>query len=256
MATLQNLLCYLVAIYIGFCITLYFAQRSLIYHPTHGEGLIASAVTELEVDGLSIKVSAREHPGPNALIYFGGNAEAVAQSLPDYSQAFPNHAIYMLHYRGYDGSAGMPSEAALHTDAKALFDKVKTQHPNVTLIGRSLGSGVAVRLAATTDVHGLVLITPYDSILNIARTQFPWLPVGLLLKDRFESARFAPLVKARTIILAAQDDQIIPKESTQALLEAFRPDIAKISWIPEVDHNSISDVRNYFELMSIEQGRS
>lgn len=123
-------------------------------------------------------VSIRPHDGPKALIYFGGNAEDVSLSLPLFSKAFPEYAIYLLHYRGYGGSSGTPSETALRDDAHALFDKVYTEHPSTVVIGSSLGTGVAVHLASQRPASRLILIMSYDSIQDIAAFRFPYIPVS------------------------------------------------------------------------------
>ncbi|MSR12966.1 MAG: alpha/beta hydrolase [Gammaproteobacteria bacterium] len=235
------------------CLAMFLGQRSLLYHPTpttpQGDPAIAM---DLAVVGAVVKVSVREREGRNALIYFGGNAEQVSYNLPAFEIAFPNHAIYMLHYRGYNGSGGAPTEAALHADAKVLFEWVEAKHTAITLVGRSLGSGVAVRLAATNKVQHLVLITPYDSISNVAKVRYPWLPVGLLLQDTFDSARYAPRITAPTVIVAGEYDLVIPPARTAALYTAFMPGIATLKNVPRADHNSISAVSNYYDLMDIE----
>lgn len=230
--------------YIGLCITLYCVQRSFMYFPTKpGENSERSSMV-LEVADASLRVSVRPKEGPLALIYFGGNAEDVSHSLQDFSTNFPEHAIYMLHYRGYSGSTGYPTEQALHADAQKLFDMVNERHSQIALIGRSLGSGVAIRLAATNPVERLVLITPYDSMMNIAREKLPWLPVSLLMVDRFESWRIAPDVLVPTLILAASEDETVPLPRTQALLRSFLP-VATMRVLKGVDHNSITSSPEY-----------
>ncbi len=146
--------------YVGICIALYCVQRSFIYFPTKSSEHSEQSSMVLEVADASLRVAVRPKEGPLALIYFGGNAEDVSQSLLDFSTAFPEHAIYMLHYRGYCGSTGYPTEQALHADAQKLFDKVSQQHSQIALIGRSLGSGVAIRLAATNPWNGSSLSRP------------------------------------------------------------------------------------------------
>lgn len=240
------------ASYVGLCLLLFLLQRSLLYFPTKAPGAQASIVS-LEVEDASLRISYRHHDGAAALIYFGGNAEDVANTLPQFATAFPNHAIYMPHYRGYGGSSGQPSESALHQDALALFSMVQAQHPEIILVGRSLGSGVAIRLAATNPISRLVLITPYDSILNVTKQKFPFLPVGLLLLDTYESWRFAPRVRAPTLILAASNDNIIPKESTRALYQSFSPGVATMRILVGTDHNLISTTAEY--LTAIQTGK-
>ena len=132
----------------------------------------------LAVDGAEVAVTTQPAQGTRALLYFGGNAEDVSASLPQLARDFPGRALYLMHYRGYGASTGRPSEAALHADALALFDKVHATQPQVAVMGRSLGSGVAVRLAAQRPVSALVLVTPYDSLRDGAARQRPVFPVG------------------------------------------------------------------------------
>ena len=239
----------IIVAYVGVCLYLFFSQRSFIYFPTEVAQAEPATTATLSVSDATLKLSVRPHAGPNALIYFGGNAEDVSQSLAAFAMAFPDYAIYMLHYRGYGGSSGKPSEAVLHADAQALYEMVRARHPNILVVGRSLGSGVAVRLAATRPVSRIVLATPYDSLVNLAKMQFPYVPVGLLLQDRYESWRYAPQIKARTLILAAENDEVIPRESTMSLYNAFAPGVARMKVITGVGHNSISSSPEYMPAM-------
>lgn len=235
--------------YAGLCAALFAFQRSLIYFPQpRADNGPASSIT-LALTTEKIVVSVRPHPGPKALIYLGGNAEDVAASLPLLSAAFPEHAIYLLHYRGYGGSSGKATEQALHADAEALFDHVQRQHPELTVVGRSLGSGVAIRLATRRPLQRLVLITPYNSLQEIAAAQYPWIPVRWLLSDTFESWRHAPAVTVPTLVLLAEHDQLIPHASTERLLAHFKPGIARRVVIAQSDHNSILDRVDYQQLL-------
>src|ERR1700760_1545148 len=163
--------------YIGFCAALYTMQRSFQYFPTPRRlGPSQMAGTFRNGDTL-LQLTVRPHEGPGAVLYFGGNGEDVSSSVAPLLAAFPEREIVMLHYRGFGGSAGRPTEADITADAAGLFDQGHAQHPDVIVIGRSLGSGVAARLASTRPVAGLVLVTPYDSLLGIAQRQFPYVPV-------------------------------------------------------------------------------
>jgi pimeloyl-ACP methyl ester carboxylesterase len=101
-----------------------------------------------------------------------------------------------MNYRGYGGSDGTPSETALLSDALFVFDYMLATEgidpAHVVLMGRSLGSGVAVHVAAKRKVGGVILVTPFDSLVNVARAHYPIFPVGLMLKHRFDSAALAP----------------------------------------------------------------
>jgi pimeloyl-ACP methyl ester carboxylesterase len=234
-------------LYAGGCLLLFVNQRGMIYLPQ--PGMRGGASFTLPVAGAALAIATRELPGPKAIIYFGGNAEDVAASLPALAQAFPRHALYLMHYRGYGASTGKPTEADLHADAKVLYDHVARLHPDVSVIGRSLGSGVAVRIAAENRVAHLVLVTPYDSLATVAARQFRWFPVRALMRDKFDSFSYAPKVQAHTLVLLAKRDEIIPRASTENLLGSFRPGVASLVEIPGAGHNTISDAPRYTAAM-------
>ncbi|QHC96404.1 hypothetical protein PspR84_17770 [Pseudomonas sp. R84] len=247
--TLMSLVALIVAVYLVLCAALFFFQRSLIYFPQPNAVTSADSQLTLSMPDAQVSVVTRERVGPRALIYFGGNAEDVSRNLPEFAEAFPEYAVYLLNYRGFGGSSGSPSEAAIAEDALALFDQVYASHPQVSLIGRSLGSGVAVRLASQRPVQQLILVTPYNSLEEIATRQYPWVPVQWLLKDRFESGKYAAHIRVPTLLLAASDDEVIPRASTQRLLENFPQGVALLRVVPDSGHNSISDRAQYLQWM-------
>ena len=230
------LLVFILAAYLAVCALLFFRQRSMLYFPQKFEG---GAVLDLG-GGARVGVTLHEQPGPGAVIYFGGNAEAVPFSLPELQAVFPGQALYLMHYRGYGATPGVPTEDGLFADALALYEYVRARHPQVTLVGRSLGSGIATRLASVRAVERLVLVTPYDSMASVAAHHYRWLPVRWMLRDRYESARYAASVKAPTVILAAGRDEVIPLASSEALYRAFRPGLATFHLVPDAGHNDIS----------------
>lgn len=224
-------------LYLAGCGALYGWQRSLLYHPQPARQ--AGESLTLPVDGATLQVSVRARPGAPALLYFGGNAEDVSATLPPLARLFPDHALYLLHYRGYGQSTGEPTEPTLHADARALYEHARHAHPEIAVVGRSLGSGVAIRLASERPVTRLVLITPYDSIEAVAAEQFPWLPVRWLIQDRFDSAALAGRVGVPTTLIAAENDTLIRPARTAALMTQFRPGVAHLVNIPGVGHNDI-----------------
>ena len=238
------------AMYLAACLFLYLQQRQLLYFPRPMAPGGEAATRPLRATGPRVLVSTRERAGPRAGGDFGGNAEDVSRSLPTLEAAFPGQALYLLHYRGYGGSEGSPTEEGLVADALALFDQVHAQHPQVTVVGRSLGSGLAVHVAGVRPATRLVLVTPYDSIVGVAQEQYPFMPVSLLMKDRYESFRYAPKVRARTHIIAAELDRIIPRASTKQLLTRFAPGVARMDVVAGAGHNSISEDPHYLQLLS------
>lgn len=246
----STLLLILVLAYAGLCAALYFFQRSLIYFPQ--PAALRTPVMQVATgnDGVEVLASVREHEGPDAVIYFGGNAEDVTQSYAPLADAYPAHAIYLLHFRGYGGSGGSPSEEALTQDALALFDQVHPRHPRVVVIGRSLGSGVATRLASQRPAARLVLVTPYDSLQELAAAQFAAFPVRWLLQDRFESGRHVAQVRAPALLIAAEHDEVIPRASTEQLFARFAKGQAALHVLPRTSHNTISGHPLYWQLLS------
>jgi uncharacterized protein len=236
-------------LYVLVCGVLFVYQRSLIYFPQPRSARDASTLMSFPVGSETLHVSVRPHPGPKALIYFGGNAEDVSLDIPDLGRAFPESAIYALHYPGYGGSSGSPSQRAIFTDALRLFESIHAEHSDVTVVGRSLGSGVAVWLASQKPVTRLVLITPFDTLADAAENQFPFLPVRWLLRDKFESRRYAPLVTAPTRIIVAEHDEIVPRSSSDALSKRFREGIVSFAVLPGVGHNTVQTNSQYWTFL-------
>ena len=232
-------------LYVLAAVFLYTMQRSLLYFPTNLATDDGTRNLELTSDSLILKGALLPQGQEHALVYFGGNAESVELGRESLSQQFPRFTIYLLPYRGYSGNPGKPTEAALFTDAIALYDYVAAHHDTVSVMGRSLGSGVATFLAANRAVDKLILVTPFDSIMQVAQQRFTLFPVGILLKDKFDSASRVKNISAETLILIAQNDEFIPASSTQALVREFNPAQLTIKLINHADHNSISNQEGY-----------
>jgi uncharacterized protein len=249
MKALISFLSIVLVLYLGACLALYTFQRSMLYFPQPGGLPDPASRMVLQVPGADLHVTVRPHAGPKAILYIGGNAEDVSANLALFARAFPEHALYLMHYRGYGGSSGKPTEAFLHADALALFDKVQRDHPDIAVIGRSLGSGVAIRLADQRPVSKLVLVTPYDSIEEIAAQHYPYFPVRWLISDKFESIRHAPAIKVPTLILQAERDEVIPGANTARLNTAFGAGVASLVVVPGTNHNTISESPLYLGAM-------
>jgi len=233
-----------VLMYGALCAALYVFQRSLLYFPQPARVNVPSL--RLSVPGAALQVSVREREGSGAVIYFGGNAEDVSASLAEIAASFPEQAVYALHYRGYGRSTGSPSESALQADALALYDHVARQRSDITVVGRSLGSGIAVSLAAVRPLSRLVLVTPYDSIEAVAAQQYAVFPVRWLIKDRFDAAARAPQVRAPTTVIIAERDEVIRRARSDVLVSRFAPGVAQVVVIAGAGHNTL-DGRPDFE---------
>jgi len=190
---------------------LFIYQGNLLYHPSV-EISHTFHTQKFTHDNETLNVIVINAGMDNAIIYFGGNAEAVVGNAIHFFRAFSDQTVYLTNYRGFGGSTGVPKEAALYKDAEYIFDKVSSQHQKVSIIGRSLGTGVATFVASSREVDKLVLVTPYDSILHIAQDQFPIFPLSILLTHQFNSVDRVNNIKAQTLVILAENDLVIPEK--------------------------------------------
>lgn len=216
------------AVAIGLPLVVYFAQESLIFYrqplPEARRTEIARRYPQVEeifidaADGTKLHAWHLKSTEPSAeaaplVFYFGGNAEEASWMLEE-AGSTPGVSWLIVNYRGYGLSGGAPGEAALVADAVQWFDRAM-QFPGVdakrsVAFGRSLGSGVAVALAAQRPVGRLILAAPFDSLAAVAKRYYPYLPVDLLLKHRFDSISLAPTLKQPLLCLIAEHDEVIP----------------------------------------------
>jgi pimeloyl-ACP methyl ester carboxylesterase len=228
------------AIYMLICLLLYLAQDRLLYLPTPEVAYPGARALSIERGAASLRVWELHGAARPALIYFGGNAEDVGANIADFGAAFPARAVYLVNYRGYGGSTGRPSEAALTADAEAIYDSLRLRHDPIAVIGRSLGSGVAIALAARRPVERLILVTPFDSIASVAADHFPWLPVRALLRDRYDSLRRVGAVHAPTLVVVAEHDEVVYRARSDALIAAIAPALRHTVMVTGATHNDVS----------------
>lgn len=232
--------------YVAAAAWLYFHQRELLYFPQPLSAPVAGEDFVVHSQGLDLRGWVVNPGKRTAMVYFGGNGEQVERDAGFFRDLLPDVSVYLMPYRGYSGNPGQPSEAAFFADALKVFDTVAAEHAQVDAMGRSLGSGVAIYLAAHRAVHRLVLVTPYDSIENVAQAQYPIFPIRFLLADKFESWRIAPTIRASCLVLVAGNDQVIPRSNTEFLVAHLTPGPTEVV-IPGAGHNSISEDARYAE---------
>lgn len=244
------------AIVIGIPAAAWLSQERLIFFPqplTDTRHLPAQA-KPLEVvaaDGTRLAgfaIPGSSQPAP-LLLYFGGNAEEISWTLAD--ARWPDAwTIAGLNYRGYGRSEGRPGEKELVADGIALFDAMAARSDidarRIVVIGRSLGTGVAVRVAAARPVAGAVLISPYDSLVEIGRRHYPYLPVSWLLNHRFDSLAAAREARVPLLTIAGAADGIIPLARSRALHEAW-PGPKRWLAIDGAGHNDINQTAPFWD---------
>ncbi len=231
--------------YAGFCLFLFLRQRSLIYYPHPAVQSNDGEVVWLDNEQEQLKVWQVDADGDAALIYFGGNAEDVSINLAQFRELFSGVSLYLMNYRGYGGSSGHPTEAGLFSDSIALYNRVAASHKKIILMGRSLGTAVALYLAAEKMVDALILVTPYSSMVDLGQHYYPILPINPLLKDRFESIYRAPEIEVPVLVLVAEHDEIIPAKVSAALVDSFKPGLVQSVVIKGTHHNTIDSTSIY-----------
>jgi pimeloyl-ACP methyl ester carboxylesterase len=240
---------------IGVPLLMWFFQERMLFFPRalDSRPTLRPNVEEVSIvaaDGVKLRgwlVKGNAAPTP-LVIYFGGNAEEVSW-LTDVADHFAGWSLLLVNYRGYGESGGKPGEKEILEDGLVTHDYAKRRpevnSERIVAMGRSLGSGVAVHLAAHRPLRGVILVSPYDSIVEVARRHYPFLPVSLMLRHRFDSLALAPQIEAPLLCLVATEDRIIPAAHSRALFEAWRGTKA---WreVPRSDHDSIAGEPEYW----------
>jgi uncharacterized protein len=210
----------------------YFLQRDLLFHPStlhmtpRSLGLSNVAELELDTDDGERLVAwyAPAAEGQPTLFYLHGNAGSLAHRAGRVRlYRGYGYGLFMLAYRGFSGSTGAPSESTLVGDSLMAYDRLKglgVPDDEIVIYGESLGTGVAVQVAANRRPSGLVLESPFSSVADVGSYLYPFLPVRWLLKDRFDSVEHIHHVKAPLLVLHGEDDRIVPARFGRKLFDA------------------------------------
>lgn len=221
-------------------------QKILARYPRAAEVSIAAA------DGVRLhgwRVPGGTGPARPLAIYFGGNAEEISWML-EFADVFAGWDLALVNYRGYGLSAGKPSQQGLSRDALTIYDHFARQPEidpaRVIAIGRSLGSGVAIYLASRRPVRGVLLVAPFDSITEVARNLYPFLPVRFVLGDLYDSAALAPSITAPLRMVVASHDEIIPARHSRRLFDLWGGPKEMVT-ITGAGHNDLQQHREYWQ---------
>lgn len=252
----------LLALAVGFTaitLLLYFFQERMIFFPRPtfpgNEKRYADYEIKIRRGQIILKgwfFKDRVDPQNPLIVYYGGNAEDVSLNF-DSLDRFATRSFLFMNYRGYGGSGGHPTQRSLCEDALFVLDTVMKsegiQPQDVILMGRSLGSGIAVHVAARRKVAGVILVTPFDSLTNVARAHYPIFPVKLMLKHRFDSASAAPVINTPALFLTAADDQVVPVHLAHHLEQCWGGPTSSVT-IAGTDHNTIDTSPLYWEAIN------
>lgn len=236
----------LAGLYLMAGVALYAGQRRLLYpgDPTRvAPASIGLDVAEIELatpDGERLVAwYAEPAPGQPTLLYFhgnGGNLAGRRDRILLYRDA--GYGLLMLAYRGYSGSTGRPSETSNVADAKLAYRWLRergVEAEKIVIYGESLGTGIAVQVAAAEPIRGLILDAPYTSIADTAQRHYPWMWVRPFILDRYDSLSLIGQVKVPLLVLHGARDRIVPLDMGEALFAAAN-EPKKMVVFPEAGH--------------------
>jgi len=179
---------------------------------------------------------------PPLVIYYGGNAEEVTAYAADAAASYGERAALFVNYRGYGSSGGKPGEKDMVSDAIEIFDwaarRADLDAARIALHGVSLGTGVAVQVAAARPARCVLLTSPFAGLLDVAKEIYPWLPVGLLMRHPFDSAAHAPGLRMPALFLMGEADDLIPKRHSEKLANLWGGPVERVS-LAGFGHNDL-----------------
>ena len=234
--------------YVSLVGLMYLSQRALLYpgagatltpeHASWGENVSIRTPDGETLHGLY----RRGESGKPSVLFFLGNADRTS-NYGFLAQALAARGIGLLaiSYRGYPGSTGSPSEDGLLTDGIAAYDWLSARSGSeIVVLGQSLGSGVAVNTAGQRPAAAVILVSAYLSVVSLAQTHYPLLPVALLIKDPFRSDLKIAKVRQPKLFIHGRRDDIIPLSSGEALYRTA-PEPKQMLIYDSSGHNDIWD---------------
>ena len=209
-------------LYFFVLVFLYFYQRNLLYLPNENN----YSGDKISVDIQKVKIPTSDNiellgwyheknlKDHKTLVYFHGNAGSLENRIHKLNH-FKNMNINFLiiAWRGFSGNNGKPTEEGLYIDGKSAIDwliKKGVDEKNLILYGESLGTGVATHLAQNKNYAGVILETPFTSMIDTAKKFYPYIPVSLLLKDKFENYKKIKNINSPILVMHGEVDQIVP----------------------------------------------
>ena len=238
--------------FVALLVFLWMSQRSMMYLPSPGPPPPAGTVIVgaedvafltddgLRLDGWFVPAQAEWERPPTVLVFNGNAGDRSMRAPLAETMRAGGLNVLLFDYRGYAGNPGSPTEDGLLKDGRAavayLESREDVEDGRIVLFGESLGSGVAVALAAERSPAALVLRSPFTSMVDEARVHYPFLPVGLLLRDRYPSIDRIGSVRCPVLVIAGEADTIVPPELSRELFDAAAQPKQLLTY-PGADHN-------------------
>ena len=258
---------FLIIIYLIFLFILYNFQRSLLYHPTENNYQGDKLTVEIEKVKIltedNIELLAWYHKKKSGdyktILYFHGNAGTLENRIHKINHFEDMEINFLLiSWRGFNGNDGKPTEQGLYLDAKSAIKWLSNKgigEEKIIIYGESLGSGVATEISQNKNFAGLILESPFTSMIDAGKSRYPIFPISLLLKDRYESDKKIRNIKSPILIMHGEADKIVPFRMGKKLYEmANQP---KYSYFPKYDdhmmeynENLINSIKNFIKSLN------
>jgi len=254
-------------IYFLVLVFLYFYQRNLLYHPNennYSEDKISVDIEKVEIKTAdNIELLGWYHEKNlkdyNTLVYFHGNAGSLENRIHKLNHFQDmNINFLIIAWRGFNGNKGKPSERGLYVDGKSAIDWLKKKgvdEKNLILYGESLGTGVATHLAQNKNYAGVILETPFTSMVDAAKNFYPYIPINLLLKDKFENFKKVKNINTPILVMHGEVDQIVPFSMGKKIYEiANNPKYSYFTkyddHMMEYDENLVLALKSFFNSLN------
>ena len=249
-----SIITFILLIYLSVLVYLFFFQRNLLYHPN--ENNYSGDKLKVDIEEVQIKTSdninllgwfhKKDLNKFKTIVYFHGNAgklENRIHKLNHFKDMDINFLI--ISWRGFSENSGKPTEQGLYKDGKSAIDWLKNMgldDKDIILYGESLGTGIAIEIAQNKNFAGLILETPFTSMIDAAKNVYPYIPVGLLLKDRYENDKKIKNINIPLLVMHGEEDQIIPYKMGKKIYEiANKP---KYSYFTKYDNHMMKYDKN------------
>tara|TARA_B110000116_G_C16688958_1_gene514283 strand:+ start:276 stop:1079 length:804 start_codon:yes stop_codon:yes gene_type:complete len=200
----------------------YIFQRNLLYHPT--ENNYSGDQILVDIEKVKIKTSDnieliswyhnKDFNKYKTILYFHGNAGSLENRIHKINHFKDINVNFLIFaWRGFSGNKGKPTEKGLYEDAKSAVQWLKLKginEENIILYGESLGTGVAIEIAQNKNFSGVILESPFTSMIDTGKDKYPFLPVRFLLKDKYENNRKIKNIKSPILVMHGKIDKIVP----------------------------------------------
>ena len=217
-----KLLATLIIVYLLILLIIFFFQRKLLYHPSENnyleENLLSHKVEKIKISSNnSINLESwyfLKNSNFKTLVFFHGNAGSLENRIHKLNRLSNLDINYLIFaYRGFSGNKGIPTEKGIYEDANAVIYWLNSKgitRDNIILYGESLGSAVAIEIAKNKNFAGIILESPFTSMEEIAKIYYPYIPVRLLLKDKYKTNEKILNVNSPILVMHGKKDQIVP----------------------------------------------